>query len=657
MKLDFKSIILIFFLLLNFIIPKAENEQTNPIGTDWIVDIPWKVKSEQNFIPVLIGVMHVNLPILHKKISAISIYTKKTSDTEFNQLFQYKDDVRTHIVASSQEEINFIPFQTEYLSNSNNKTIDIRNSKNKALKIKGNWYFMLGLPKQEILQAHQSAKVLDIRIVIHSNNNDINFDFRVWLPQEKAISLNNWYGGDTHFHSYYTRNVLEFGLPLKASQIALESIGVDWQMVTDHSCDFDNHGQSILDIWQSYVNEIKSLNQSNKTLMIPGIEASLLSEDNKLIHMLVFPPPNAMYSLPYIGDGHGDIIQTGVSVNDALEILDKIGGFAYAAHPFAEKDKLALIGSIWNISHPNFPRNEEPMPSTGTVICNSLSYPSDVFSANANEVFKSALVGAEMWNVMNTLHTEKYTNTPWTSKEFVPYKTQETAFHETELAQGMDVMKFLWKIGLIAKSNNPDIQDFRFFIAAGTDAHGSFNYSNTENKAGIFGGITDNAIGKLLTYTYCPNKMGTNGENVLTALKNGNTIISNGPLVELNITEGNKKYFHGDFFEYKDEIKEHKITIHALSSKRYGEINSLKIILGTAEGEEVIFEDAGNLEIEHTYDLESLILEQLTQKQTIYLRAEITTERIYNQEEQDIYLKEKEQFRALTNPIWISTSF
>ncbi len=72
-----KSIILSLILLFCFYTPKAENEQTNPIGTDWFVDIPWKVKSEQSFIPVLIGVMHANLPILHKKISAISIYTKK----------------------------------------------------------------------------------------------------------------------------------------------------------------------------------------------------------------------------------------------------------------------------------------------------------------------------------------------------------------------------------------------------------------------------------------------------------------------------------------------------------------------------------------------------------------------------------------------------
>ena len=64
------------------------------------------------------------------------------------------------------------------------------------------------------------------------------------------------------------------------------------------------------------------------------------------------------------------------------------------------------------------------------------------------------------------------------------------------------------------------------YYSAGTDAHGSFNYTNTDDVfLGAFTSydVHDNAVGKLSTLTYCPNGMGANGQHILSALKNGNT--------------------------------------------------------------------------------------------------------------------------------------
>ncbi len=642
----------IFFLLIFPGILKSESQQSNAIGNDWTVDIPWKIKAEQDFIPVYIGFLYGGIPFGNNKISGISISTKAITDTEFQTSYHYnnKKDV---LIAYSTNELNFSPFQIESMEISTEKSLIFHHPKNnkRALRLTADWYIMPFLSKKHIQKIHPNQEYIDIKVVLHIGNQNKSFDFRTQLATEKALHLTDWYAGDTHFHSAYTRNILEYGLPMKANQIAFTSIGMDWTMTTDHSCDYDNHGKGILDVWNIYLAEIKALQSEDACLLIPGIEASLLGEKNKLIHMLIFPPPENVYSFPYIGDGDGDIVKTKYTVNQALAVLDSIGGFAYAAHPFAEADKLG-IGDIWNISHPDFPTNGEAMPSIGNVICNDLKYPSDVFSTHPNKLFKAALNGAEMWNVMNSLYTKSVTQRPWTTKAFIPYSETSIASHENRLRQGMDVMKFLWKIGLKAKNSNPKIEDFRFFLMAGSDAHGSFNYSNTESWAAKFGGLSNNAIGKLKTYAYCPKGMGENGENVLEALKNGNSFMSNGPLISFSIYHKKKTYQSGDFIRFNADEK-YQLSLHAHSSEQYGDIISLKVLIGTANGEKILLEKKDGKKIKLKENLNDFINTYISEEKNIYLRVELKTQRIYSQAEKEIFLRDKESFYAFSNPIWI----
>jgi hypothetical protein len=639
-------------LLLFPLILKGESQQSNAIGNDWTVDIPWKIIAEQDFIPVYIGFLYGGISFANNKINGITIYTKASSETKFHSSYHYKNQ-KEALVAYSTNELNFTPFEIESMSVSTEKSLVFHHPKNnkKALRLHADWYIMPFLSKKHIQKIHPNQEFIDIRVVLDFGSKEKSYDFRIQLATEKELQLKNWYAGDTHFHTAYTRNILEYGLPMKANQIAFTSIGMDWSMTTDHSCDFDNHGRSILEVWNSYLWEIQSLQSKDACLLIPGIEASLLGEKNKLIHMLVFPSPEKVYSLPYIGDGDGDIIKTKYTVNQALALLDSIGAFAYAAHPFAEADKLG-IGDIWNIAHPDFPVNGEAMPSIGTVICNDLKYPSDVFSSHPNKVFKSALSGAEMWNVMNSLYTKNITQQPWTAKAFVPYSDTAIASHENRLAQGMDVMKFLWKTGLKAKNIDPDIQNFRFFLMAGSDAHGSYNYSNTETWAMIFGGLSNNAIGKLKTYAYCPQGMGKNGENVLQALKNGNSFMTNGPLISFSIENNKERFQSGDFFKFTKK-NSYQLKITVLSSKQYGNIKSVSLFLGTAEKEIVLLEKNGETKLLIQENMNDLIKSYLSEEKNIYLRAELETQKNYSETEKEIFLRDKENFYAFTNPIWI----
>jgi hypothetical protein len=69
----------------------------------------------------------------------------------------------------------------------------------------------------------------------------------IFLPQH-ALPLSraalpsgprHWFYGDTHYHSAYTDDFKEYGAPLPATRQAAQALGLDWIVVTDHSCDLD----------------------------------------------------------------------------------------------------------------------------------------------------------------------------------------------------------------------------------------------------------------------------------------------------------------------------------------------------------------------------------------------------------------------------------
>jgi hypothetical protein len=53
-----------------------------------------------------------------------------------------------------------------------------------------------------------------------------------------------WFYGDTHYHSGYTNDVKEFGGIVPETRKAGKAIGLDWMMVTDHSCDLDERADT-----------------------------------------------------------------------------------------------------------------------------------------------------------------------------------------------------------------------------------------------------------------------------------------------------------------------------------------------------------------------------------------------------------------------------
>lgn len=66
---------------------------------------------------------------------------------------------------------------------------------------------------------------------------DVHNFYTVHISPYNLPKLNNWYYGDTHYHTNYTDNAYEFGSPIGLTRTTGKAIGLNWVTTTDHSFD------------------------------------------------------------------------------------------------------------------------------------------------------------------------------------------------------------------------------------------------------------------------------------------------------------------------------------------------------------------------------------------------------------------------------------
>lgn len=329
-----------------------------------------------------------------------------------------------------------------------------------------------------------------------------------------------------------------------------------------------------------------------------------------------------------------------------------------------------MDGGIWNVGDTSFFANGTPIAGRDNIICNDPSYPSDLYSQNIGQrLFKKEIRGGQIWNFRNSLTTTDDILNPWNDayegsvNAFVPYDSINTMQHFNRFLQSMEVTKFLNKKGLMMKNTNPSLNDYRFYYTAGSDAHGSFNFSNTDFVMGVVADIHDNAMGRPSSLVYCPSGMGDAGRNVLNALKNGNVILSDGPLVSIGLnTDGinnTSEYIVGqEALPNAWDYLQAKLRIDLATTYEYGNFNECRIIIGTSRGEYPLVLSVDTTLHNETffYNLDSLISEitndSIQEDEYFYIRAELSCIKWYSQQAV-LYKKAKENFHCFTNPIWI----
>lgn len=664
-------------------------KQVNTLASEFYADAPWRMNKldpsgNLQGIPVHFFLHDADeVPGLDVQVDNINIQIKNATDGAFGPVLRFDtltvSEFQAYFSCLSEldTDLDIKAFNLNSFSTSNSQTIDFDIDSDffgdfAAVDTKY-WYFTFTIPPR-ILEGYND--IVDILVTLEYSNFTLTDDkvgLRVFRTDEDMPTLTHFYRGDTHLHSMYTQNDAEIGLPLCATKKAASLAGLNWVTTTDHTSDYDNYGSSISSNWARIQSEAASLNLDDPSFIyIPGLEVALNNSQNRLVHMLAYPNPELPGSMPYLGDGNGDLIPTSSTINGVLSDLTIAKGFAYMAHPFATGDKLPdtpVNGGIWNLGQSDFPANGSGFPlDGGTLICNDLTLPSDVLLLQGDTLIKEGIKGGQIWNSRYNLIATGDQNDPWNiqgnTSAFGQMDTLSEEFHIRRFRQGQEIVNHINQLGLQYKNLNPAYSNWKLFYSAGSDAHGSFNYANTDDFAGL-GKITNNAVGKISTVTYCPQGMGANGENVLDALKNGRTTLSDGPLLSIGFSthganQPNDVFMGQDTILDANQFPQTYLNIDYATSSEFGTATHLRVYLGTETGE--MYRDLpvsatiGSTSVQYKLSdlLDSILgIGNTPVNEYMYLRAELKTLVDYSGMLSQ-YKTNYDIFHSIANPIWFN---
>ena len=491
------------------------------------------------------------------------------------------------------------------------------------------------------------ARTLDIQVeFVLFEEPSQRIGLRIRLRGESLPRFPGWYRGDTHYHSAYTNNPAERGHPLEVTRQAALHAGLDWILVTDHSSDLDTGD------YARQLEEIQKLS-SEEFVFIRGQEVTAQSSQAGLlttIHLVVFPSPEepdrgfqatSPTESPLIETGDGSLTFPGLPLGEVLDRIAASGGFAYAAHPFDPISPI-LRGASWALSPDFLPHLLKDSPLT----------------------LRPGLVGLEAWN-RRTEQTADHVTDPYCilpdSDPSGCFQADAEADHYFRLERAIE--KGWVPLLQQSVSTEGDHPLFKVFLAAGSDAHGDFNYEtsldvvdyvvNPERAMtrGISGYAEDNALGRVATIAYSPNGMGAGGEGVLRSVRAGRTILSDGPLAAAGFDmDRNGRLDSGDV-HVGGELSVADgafpaLVIELSTSVEFGPFEKLSLLLGDREGETVLREllplHGGDSKNEYRFSVD--LTESLSGKAPgwywVRLEARTRTSR-------------GEGFRCYTNLIWI----
>jgi hypothetical protein len=160
----------------------------------------------------------------------------------------------------------------------------------------------------------------------------------IFISADSLPVFNGCIYGETHSHSVYTSDQLEFGASLKCTSVLAESMGLNFFCATDHSYDLDDEvnnylmNDTNLPKWNKFLREAEQQNTANTNFkIITGEEATLHNYRNRNIHCLIY---NSVKFYPGKGDSGEKWLNpfSDLTINDVLnDAGDKT--LVFAAHP------------------------------------------------------------------------------------------------------------------------------------------------------------------------------------------------------------------------------------------------------------------------------------------------------------------------------------
>ncbi|XOU94309.1 MAG: CehA/McbA family metallohydrolase [Candidatus Kerfeldbacteria bacterium] len=441
----------------------------------------------------------------------------------------------------------------------------------------------LGLNYGDDLQIRINIRFRD-QLIYHTYKYYLSIAIRGSLPQQDG-----WYRGDIHHHTFFTSDIFEYGGFPEFDVKAAKDIGMDWIAFTDHS----------YDVSASEWENLKTTAQENSTddfIVLPGMEFSVDNNNSNdlvddRVHLLGLGF-DSWISGPDIVPGFDVFGSQPRVMTDILDDIETQGGVSYAAHPLSEITALSNWGFI------------KPWSST-----------------NYTEAFDyESFVGMEIFNRRQT----SFNNTGITTDNVNPFPWSLNSNWDTEWQDG--ITKFNQLVG--------DNLDRKIFFSGGADAHGDANFETSNNYGLVDVAANNNALGKVHTVAYLPN--GLSQENLLYALKNGHSIVSDGPLVNMSVRRsgGCSSWTVGNIGDRINYSGSDKLLISGKSSDEFGGLETATVHIINSLGH-----STENFSFSGNYDFQTLLLFSLNQTDTFAVWTEVETSLGY---------------RSFSNPIWFN---
>ena len=270
-----------------------------------LIDCPWRMNPGKS-IPLLFIVKHANrFPILLHSISVEMLYEDGTKD-------------RRNVWDTPVLIRNYLWHRIFSLTPKAGYSGDVLISAHIQIQKSGTVFWIMN----------------------HNYRGAVNAPLRVHLAKEPLPALKNWYYGESHYHSFFSDDQVEFGAPVSVAAQMAAAMGLNWLAITDHSYDLDDtygatlhHDHELLK-WKKLKNDVQQENShtSSGVTVILGEEISCGNARNKNIHLLAYGIGNF---IPGSGDGaeHWFRTQPDLPLKEVLRKVKEDGGVAYAAHP------------------------------------------------------------------------------------------------------------------------------------------------------------------------------------------------------------------------------------------------------------------------------------------------------------------------------------
>jgi hypothetical protein len=401
------------------------------------------------------------------------------------------------------------------------------------------------------------------------------------LPQSRAAKPDQprqWFYGDTHYHSIYTNDIKEIGNPVPESCQAAHAVGLDWLIITDHSCDLDDIDPDVSPLirWDRLKADVSNPDVSNDQFRcILGEEITLAGKGENFIHMLAFGGMDKMIEGAFMPDKGGfmtEVFQE--SIKKWLEAAAKNGGYPDkeaqrmfgTVHPFDEVIAMLPAETLLFAAHP-FKMAQPPPP--GKWVTDHLYHP--------------RLTGFEFWNARTrrsaALTLNPFSRNEWTNTKDLIKNDQERIQKLQDLADGE--WELALRKGLADWGAGEALPSLRPVFIAGTDAHGSFNYSvglSWDYRRRL--GVDDDALGKVRTVVYLPGGF-TNTippeQEILSALRKGSCVVTDGPVIDFWLKHKGKTARMGEVLTISDS-QDILLSISPFSTPEFGPVESVELV-------------------------------------------------------------------------------